>query len=140
MEFSRRTQTAPDLKIEEMLTNFEGNRCSLDEFGLFKEVIGSYVGDDSMQVYPILDGCAVMGLIADRAFFTLTYNTYIKSYELCYFDADQNRLIAYYGSLGNDMLKLSSVDGKSANLDIANGMAFDLQHDRKLIRMNFKKR
>lgn len=102
MEFSRRKQKAPAIaKDKNLLTYFNGNRCDTPEFNVLKQISTNHKNNSKLRLYNILDGCIIIGFIKDRkqkAFFTFTYNTFAKVYELTYLDKkDANALAIYYG-------------------------------------------
>ncbi len=128
MEFSRTAGKAPTMFLDVPLnTYYSGGRCDADEFQVIKSFIGDYEG--GLKVYPILDGCSVMGL-SDDLYFKFTYNTYASLYELTVLDANQDHALwIYYGNRDGDQIALkSSKDEKvyESKIDLNNiGLSID---------------
>jgi hypothetical protein len=111
MEFSRRAEKAPAIGKEMNLhTYFDGSRCDLPEFEFLKNASKDQGDRKSPRIYNILDGCFVLGFLDEqKAFFTLTYNTYAKVYELGFLTKSADtKFKLYYGSLVGNKLKLKS--------------------------------
>ncbi len=111
MEFTRRAKIAPAIdKEKNLLTYFNGSRCDMPEFSVLKRLSANNKNNSSLRLYNILDGCIVIGFIKKkntRAFFTLTFNTFAKLYELTYLDDKTATALAmYYGNRTNDGFEL----------------------------------
>lgn len=141
MEFSRKAQNAPEINQETKThTYYSGKRCSTEAFNVLKELAGIYKGDQNLELYSYIDGCALMGFIDEFAFFTLTYNTYINMYELCYYDVDGDGLQAYYGNLDSNTLKLGSRNQKVATVSWDKKFTIELQYEDFQRNWSFKKK
>ena len=105
MEFSRTADEAPEISLAGSLnTYYSGGRCDAEEFQVINSFIGEY--NTGLKVYPILDGCSVMGL-SDKLYFKFTYNTYASLYELTVMDAEMDNVLwIYYGSKEDDAITL----------------------------------
>jgi hypothetical protein len=124
MEFSRRADMPPAIGTGKNLhTYFDGTRCDFPEFDILKTIVASHRQETDLQLYNILDGCIVAGLVTagpTNAFFTLTYNTYANLYELAFLDADRTSSLAlYYGLRIEDRFDLKNRDGEPATIEIA---------------------
>jgi hypothetical protein len=117
MEFTRRQKTAPAIaRDKNLLTYFNGNRCDTVEFNVLKKLSANHKNNTKLRLYNILDGCIVIGFIEDKkqkAFFTFTYNTYARVYELTYLDnKDSTALGLYYGNKTDIGFLLKTRGGK----------------------------
>ena len=83
------------------MTYFNGTRCDLAEFELIKK---SY-----RNTVVVLDGCMLMSIGKKDEFYSLTYNTYAKVYELAYLRFDpEPKFDLFYGPKQGDLLRLRS--------------------------------
>ena len=113
MEFTRRQKAAPSFdSTPKLLTYFNGKRCSANEFQVLSQISEKHTNNGSLKLYNILDGCIVIGLIETRktrSYFTLTYNTFAKLYELAYIDDQSSSAMAmYYGNKTETGFELQS--------------------------------
>jgi hypothetical protein len=117
MEFTRKAQKAPAIAEDKNLhTYFDGSRCDSTEFDPLKELALNHKNNSNLRLYNILDGCIVIGFIKDKnanSFFTLTYNTFAKLYELAYLDdKDSTALELYYGNKTENGFTFQTRGGK----------------------------
>ena len=107
MEFSRIADIAPEFDLDTSLnTYYSGKRCDAEEFKVLDSLIGKY--EPGLTVYPILDGCSVMGLSEDL-YFKFTYNTYASLYELTVLSSNPSQgLWIYYGNKTDDKIELKT--------------------------------
>ncbi|QQS43075.1 MAG: hypothetical protein IPM63_09150 [Acidobacteriota bacterium] len=128
MEFTRKMDKAPEIGSEKnLLTYFDGSRCDLPDFEVLKTVSEKWEQGQQLNLYNILDGCILAGILRDKGdqyFFTLTWNTYANVYELALIDDKPgNPLALYYGSIKADpargtTLSLKDRDGNVATIGL----------------------
>jgi len=116
MEFSRTAQSValPQNSVSAH-TYIDGSRATLPQFASYEYLAGRWQGHylnsaglaadpAQLQVWKVLDGCAVIGLLEysvhgepRQAFFHLTWNTHASRYEITYLDdaPDSSALVAY---------------------------------------------
>ena len=107
MEFTR-TAVEPRWPIRRnaVPTYADGKRCDDERFRLYEVLVGTWrAGETSFEVYPILDGCAVMGFLEDDGgadeFIFMTFDSFAERWVTAVLDdLPGTGLVRYTGANG----------------------------------------